>query len=135
MIASIYHWYQYPFSALPTSLNVLVSLAIVAYFFYAIFYRIWQVYSETMEHGFFRGLYLLYIGQGKPIYETEILDNGQIRNKTIGYEPKYLRLYHLLWILIDLPCIMIGGCLPFLRRVFAFKLVKVSLPAPDKDKE
>lgn len=134
MIEPVYHWYQYPFLALPTFVNVILSLAIVAYFIYALTYRIWRVYSETMDEGFFRGLYMLYIGLGEPIYETKLVGD-RMENRIVGRKPKYLRLYHLLWMLIDLPCIAIGGCLPFLRKMFNIKLFKVHLPTPEESEE
>lgn len=104
-------------------------IAIVAYVIYGVF-RTWYIFKETMDDGFFRGLYDVYLGEGKAIYKT---DPSNFNNrKIVGYEPKYLRLYHIVWMLIDIPCIALGSCLPFIRRVFTFKIAPIKRPEKEE---
>lgn len=101
---------------------------VITYTLYFVF-RTWYIFRSTMEDGFFRGLFDVYLGEPKPVYDFDEKGRSYIK----GYEPKYLRLYHIVWMVIDLPCIIVGSCLPFIRRVFTFRIAAIQRPSREED--
>lgn len=117
-------WYKVIWNLFPAW----ALIVMIAYVIYGVF-RTWYIFRETMSEGFFRGLFDVYLGDAKAIYET---DPQTFARKIVGYEPKYLRLYHIIWMVIDIPCIVVGSCLPFIRRVFTFKIAPLKRPAKEE---
>jgi hypothetical protein len=61
--------------------------------------RSWQVWDETTSNGIIKGYRSVYFG-----YKREI------------------RIYHLIRMILDIPCLVVGLFFPLLRKIFAFKI-------------
>lgn len=74
-------------------------------FAYAIYFivRSVMIYVATKDNGIPKGYKLIFLGRN----------------------PEYLRLYHVLRMIIDIPPLTVGIFFPFIRFVFTLKLVKL----------
>lgn len=93
------------FRELPWWMEILV-------FAYAIYFivRSIMIYKETSDEGIVKGY----------------------KNIFLGRNPEYLRLYHVLRMIIDIPPLALGIFFPLLRFIFTLKIVRLRAPEVNK---
>ncbi|PEF30312.1 hypothetical protein CON39_11610 [Bacillus thuringiensis] len=64
------------------------------------------------------GIYSLYT-----LVRAFWIFNSGLKNATIGYGAKSVKLYHILWMILDIPAIALGTLFPLLKRMFSIPVI------------
>ncbi|MEH7782718.1 hypothetical protein CN526_26975 [Bacillus wiedmannii] len=64
------------------------------------------------------GIYTLYT-----LIRSFWIFNSGLKEATIGYGAKSIKLYHILWAVIDIPAILLGTLFPLLKLLFSIPVI------------
>lgn len=64
------------------------------------------------------GIYSIYV-----VVRAFWIFNSGLKLATVGYGAKSIKLYHILWAIIDIPAIILGTIFPVLKAVFSIPVI------------